>query len=236
MESINQAYLLGLSNAASMYGVKLAFFESLKADALGLGKDIATQAVGSPRKAYEQYQAGTLFHPEEGMLHHSKVLWPSMPAPSPIPGPLPTPGPGEAPHTPFAQFKNRASQVGTHVKNRAAQAGVWAGRLQNVGLPAYHAYKALQGEGDPNEGRLTNALSAVGQGLGNAYGLPIAGMLGAPYIGRAGAFVGKQLGRFLGSKPRYPSQAMPQYEEQQQEPPMPQQRQPQYNPRYNYAQ
>lgn len=220
MESINQAYLLGLANAASMYGVKLAFnLDGLKAQALGLGKDMATQAIGSPGKAYQQYQAGTLFHPEEGMLHHSKTLWPPM-HPS-----LPTPSPGEAPHTPWAQIKNRASQ-----------AGVWANRLQNVGLPAYHAYKALQGEGDPNEGRLTNALSAVGQGLGNAYGLPIAGMLGAPYIGRAGAFVGKQLGRFLGSKPRYPSQEMPQYEEQQPMP-QPQQRPPQqYNPRYNYAQ
>lgn len=76
----------------------------------------------------------------------------------------------------------------------------WANRAFTVGLPAVEAANALAGGGDPNKGRLENALGAVGGGLGFAYGMPAVGMLGAPYIGRAGKAVGELAGRALGSR------------------------------------
>lgn len=78
----------------------------------------------------------------------------------------------------------------------------WMGRAFGTILPAYGVLRAAKGiDGDPNEGRLSNALGALGGALGGAYGYSMGGIVGAPFIQRAGANVGKNLGRMLGSRP-----------------------------------
>jgi hypothetical protein len=54
----------------------------------------------------------------------------------------------------------------------------------------------------PEEGRLSNALGALGGAAGMAYGFPALGMLGAPLLGGAGAAVGRGVGHLLGSHPK----------------------------------
>jgi len=82
--------------------------------------------------------------------------------------------------------------------------GGWLNRIMGIGIPAYGAIQALRGQGDPNEGRLSNALGAIGSGLGFTLGFPAAGMLGVPYIAEAGHRLGKGLGHLLGSRPTPP--------------------------------
>ena len=99
----------------------------------------------------------------------------------------------------------------------------WMGRGFNTLLPAYGVYQAATGQGgDPNEGRLTNALSALGQGLGGAYGYGIGGMIGGGLGANTGASAGAGLGRMLGSRPKgqqmQPQMAQSAYDEMQ--PPM----------------
>jgi len=96
---------------------------------------------------------------------------------------------------------------GGHISN-------WVGRLGTI-LPAYGALQALEGKGgDPNEGRLTNALSSLGQAAGFAYGMPAVGMLGAPLAANLGSQIGRGVGRALGSHPQHapPPEAMPEQE------------------------
>jgi hypothetical protein len=97
------------------------------------------------------------------------------------------------------------------IKN--APVRTWLGRGFGTILPAYGAIQAVRGKsGDPNEGRLTNVLSALGSAAGFAYGAPSLGMLGAPLLARAGHGVGQRLGRMLGSRatPPQPEYAPPQ--------------------------
>ena len=77
----------------------------------------------------------------------------------------------------------------------------WLGRASTLST-GYNAYKAMKGEaGDPNEGRLSNTLGAVGGSLGMGFGLPAAGALGAPVLARAGQALGKGIGHAFGSSP-----------------------------------
>jgi hypothetical protein len=78
----------------------------------------------------------------------------------------------------------------------------WVNRAFTVGLPAAEAVNALAGGGDPNKGRLENALGAIGGGLGFAYGMPAVGMLGAGYTARAGRALGEGLGSLVGRPTR----------------------------------
>ena len=86
--------------------------------------------------------------------------------------------------------------------------GPWYGKvapwLQRAGT-AYTGYQMLDAArgtgGDPMEGRLSNMLSAAGQGLGMAYGMPVGGLIGANLATQAGSSLGKHLGRALGSSP-----------------------------------
>ncbi len=84
-------------------------------------------------------------------------------------------------------------------------------RLWNLGIrgstlyAGYNALDALRGSGgDPNEGRLTNALSSAGRSLGMTYGFPAGGLIGGSIGTTGGQYVGKQLGHLLGSKPTFP--------------------------------
>jgi hypothetical protein len=54
----------------------------------------------------------------------------------------------------------------------------------------------------PDEGRLSNALGALGGAAGMAYGFPALGALGAPLLGGAGAALGHGVGHLLGSRPK----------------------------------
>jgi len=82
----------------------------------------------------------------------------------------------------------------------------WVGRLGATVFPAIEAVQALRGQGDPSQGRLSNALGAVGTSVGNAFGLPTFGMFGGPLLGEAGRRLGQGVGRLLGSRPRYMDQ------------------------------
>lgn len=78
------------------------------------------------------------------------------------------------------------------------------GWLQRAGTVAsgHGVYKAMKGEaGDPNEGRLSNTLSAIGGAAGMGFGMPGVGALGAPLLARGGASLGKGIGQLLGSSP-----------------------------------
>lgn len=83
--------------------------------------------------------------------------------------------------------------------------GTWTGRTFQTILPAYAAYRALQGQGgDPQEGRLTNALSGLGGAIGGAYGFSGGGLLGSGLLSSVGAQAGKGVGRMLGSRAEPP--------------------------------
>lgn len=79
----------------------------------------------------------------------------------------------------------------------------WLGRASTV-MAALPVLGALRGQGDPNEGRLSNALSIAGGTLGSIYGNTALGMFGAPIVGALGAGAGKMVGRLLGSRPTPP--------------------------------
>lgn len=74
----------------------------------------------------------------------------------------------------------------------------WVNRAFTVGVPAIEAANALAGGGDPNKGRMENALGALGSGLGFAYGMPAVGMLGANYTAQGGRMLGEGVGRLFG--------------------------------------
>jgi len=84
----------------------------------------------------------------------------------------------------------------------------WGSRIMGLGFPAYGVVQALRGKGDPNEGVLSNTLSALGSGAGFTLGYPALGMLGMPFAAEAGHNLGRGLGRMLGSKPSQPTQPM----------------------------
>jgi hypothetical protein len=77
------------------------------------------------------------------------------------------------------------------------------GRAANV-MSFLPVMSAARGHGDPNEGRLSNVLSAAGSAVGNAYGFPLGGVIGSMGLSRAGASLGRHVGHFLGSRPSYP--------------------------------
>ncbi len=93
------------------------------------------------------------------------------------------------------------------------------GRMFGTILPAYGVYKTIKGDfGDPNEGRLSNVLGALGGAVGGAYGYTGLGALGGSMLARGGEAIGRGLGRALGShptpppaeyEPAYPSYAAP---------------------------
>jgi len=84
---------------------------------------------------------------------------------------------------------------------RLPQAMGWLSRA-GTAASGYGVYKAMKGEGgDPNEGRLSNTLSALGSAAGMGFGFSAVGALGAPLVARAGASLGKGVGRVFGSTP-----------------------------------
>lgn len=95
-----------------------------------------------------------------------------------------------------------------HVNNvlwptiEGSKAQTYLGRAGTV-MGALPLINAARGHGDPNEGRLSNVLSAAGSFLGNSYGFPAGGIIGASALGGVGASVGKHLGHFLGSRPAH---------------------------------
>lgn len=99
------------------------------------------------------------------------------------------------------------------IKKNALPVAMRAGTVMSA-LPVYHA---LRGHGDPNEGRLTNALGSLGETAGNMYGFMAGGMIGGPVLGRAGKAVGQSVGRLFGSRPA-PPPPQPQYAPQYQLP------------------
>ena len=92
----------------------------------------------------------------------------------------------------------------------------WMGRAFGTILPGIGIAQALRGQGDPNEGTLSNVLSTAGQAAGYAYGAPVLGMLGAPFLASAGHRVGKSVGRILGSHPALPPMPPPEQQPQPQ--------------------
>lgn len=207
---LKEAYNKGLADVAKTFSVKEAgpFFDRLKTEAVNLGKDTLHGFFGKPHVALQQFQQGKLFSPE-GMLHHSNVLWPKMP------DKLPAIPEGGVPHS-----------FGAQAKNVFQRGMTWASRAQTLAGPALGVYSAIRGGGDPNEGRLSNALGAITGGLASAYASPVVGMLGAPYVGRAGTALGKQVGRFFGSAPRNPYQDYYNQIQPQQIPPQQSQQEP----------
>lgn len=92
-----------------------------------------------------------------------------------------------------------------------SRGGKWLWRGLGVGMPALHVGGALLGQGDPNQGWLSNVLGAAGSEAGAAIGFPMAGALGAPILGRAGGALGRGIGHALGSRPHpmmHPQQQM----------------------------
>ena len=86
----------------------------------------------------------------------------------------------------------------------------WASRAFMTGIPAYGVLQAASGQGgDPNEGRLSNALGALGSGVGFGLGLPAAGILGAPLVAAAGQRIGRGVGHLFGSRPPPPPMPPP---------------------------
>jgi hypothetical protein len=84
---------------------------------------------------------------------------------------------------------------------RLPQAMGWLSRA-GTAASGYGVYKAMKGEaGDPNEGRLSNTLGALGGAAGMGFGIPAVGALGAPLLARAGSSLGKGVGHILGSSP-----------------------------------
>lgn len=75
----------------------------------------------------------------------------------------------------------------------------WLARAGTIAMPLSMMHAAKQ---HPEEGRLSNALGALGGAAGMAYGFPALGMLGAPLLGGAGAAVGRGVGHLLGSRPK----------------------------------
>lgn len=79
----------------------------------------------------------------------------------------------------------------------------WLGRAGTIAAPVM-ALSAMRS--NPQEGRLSNALGALGGIAGSAYGFPALGMIGGPMLGTAGAHLGRGIGHLLGSKPKDPLQ------------------------------
>jgi hypothetical protein len=75
----------------------------------------------------------------------------------------------------------------------------WLARAGTLAIPLSMMSTMKQ---HPEEGRLSNALGAIGGAAGMAYGFPAAGMLGAPLLGGAGAALGRGVGHLLGSRPK----------------------------------
>jgi hypothetical protein len=75
----------------------------------------------------------------------------------------------------------------------------WLARAGTLAMPLSMMSTMKQ---HPEEGRLSNALGALGGAAGMAYGFPAAGVLGAPLLGGAGAALGRGVGHLLGSHPK----------------------------------
>lgn len=82
----------------------------------------------------------------------------------------------------------------------------WLGRLGTI-QTGVSILNALRGKGDPNENRLSNALSAAGGTLGAVYGGQALGLLGAPVGSGLGAAAGRHIGRLVGGPPSPPRPA-----------------------------
>jgi hypothetical protein len=80
----------------------------------------------------------------------------------------------------------------------------WLARGSTI-LSALPVLDAIRGRGDPHEGRLSNALGAIGGTLGGVYGGQIGGLVGAPLLGHLGQAAGKGLGHLFGSRPAGPT-------------------------------
>ena len=76
----------------------------------------------------------------------------------------------------------------------------WIARGSTI-LSALPVIDAMRGRGDPREGRLSNALGAIGGTLGSVYGGQIGGLVGAPLLGHLGQSLGKGIGHLFGSRP-----------------------------------
>ena len=193
---LTQAYTSGANDAYTRFGIKTAApvpaaaataAEGLGTKAVNLAKEVPGMAwegakavprmmIGHPEKLWTE--RNDLFSKGK-VLNPADAFWPSAERGAP-------------------SAKNPAGSIWPKVFG-------WAGRLNTLGM-GYGAYKAMRGQaGDPNEGRLTNTLSALGNAAGWGFGFPVGGMLGAPLIAQGGSAIGKGIGHLLGSRPKPPN-------------------------------
>lgn len=95
------------------------------------------------------------------------------------------------------------------VKNEAGQTNhlqTWLGRGFGSILPAYGAYRAAAGDGDPTKSRAENVLGSLGGSVAGAYAYPFVGALGAGHLARAGQALGESVGGMFGGKPQQQQQ------------------------------
>lgn len=189
---LTQAYASGASDAYLRFGIKTAApapaaVEGLGAKAVNFAKDIPghlwegaksvpRMMVGHPKKLWTE--RNDLFSKGK-VLNPTDAFWPSVERGAP-------------------SAENPKGSIFPKIMG-------WGGRLNTLGM-GYGAYKALRGQaGDPNEGRLTNTLSSLGNAAGWGFGFPVGGMLGAPLLAQAGSSIGKGIGHLLGSRPKPPN-------------------------------
>lgn len=89
----------------------------------------------------------------------------------------------------------------------------WLQRAGTLATP----FQLMSAARDPNDGALSNTLSAAGSIAGTMYGMPALGLLGSSALSNAGARLGRGIGHALGSRPRPLPQ--PQYQPPPQLPP-----------------
>ena len=181
--ALHAEHARGYAEALARYGVKQAFD----------WRGAVSGAFGRPIEAVRQLRAGTAFQKGKLLDPHA-LLWGSSPTAEQLAAIKPG-NPASA-----------LSRGWASTRRGWMQAEPWLNRAFTVGLPAYEAFQALKGKGDPNEGRLSNTLGALGSGLGWAFGQPIAGWVGAPYVSQLGRAIGVGAGRLLGSRPAPPPQ------------------------------
>jgi len=196
---LQTVYNASFNRSLSRYGVKTAApsaaAASLGQKAMGWGKGLLDGGINMA--------VGRMRNPAEGISHLvsgdafrrggavREALWPTI---------------HNAPH-----MLNGSLMPPDKLHQRA---GKWLWRGLGVGLPAMAIGGAALGQGDPNEGTMTNVLSTAGREAGNLVGFGMGGMVGAHFGGGAGERLGRGVGHLLGSKPR-PQLAQEQFAAQQ---------------------
>lgn len=73
----------------------------------------------------------------------------------------------------------------------------WLNRAGIWGYPAYEAYKALKGEGDPTKSTAEKVMGAAGSAVGGALGYPLGGLLGGGMFMDVGRRLGEGAGKIM---------------------------------------